>query len=313
MGYANALSFKNVEESDIDCVENYIKYDALKNAAAQLEQSVEGDFESVSFCLQDDQLIEIFGDIHASKLSEFKFERGDKIRIRNLVDYVKDVVDGEGKLKGLAHFELKRKKKPGKLIPLQNKRILNIHTDEEKSKSIEQLKSELHQRIVDVYKLHGISTTDLTDDMVEVEPNGIFGSVDCIECKRCSKKKIKPKRVFYKSRAKSGYWIVANFDTHIKRVHKSSLHGSVAVKKEEVLKAKKKKSCSFTPKSDDDVLSTVQSNPKQQNDIENRQADKLFPVAKPEKCAKSEIIDVEIDLTELDDTNNNEDDVSYHN
>lgn len=104
LGYANALSFKNVDEADIDCVEKYIKNDALKNAAAQLEESVEGDYESVSFCLQEHQLIQIFGEIHALNPSEFQFERGDRIRIRNLVEYVRDVVDGDGKLKRSCTF-----------------------------------------------------------------------------------------------------------------------------------------------------------------------------------------------------------------
>lgn len=105
LGFANAMSFKDVDEADVNFVEEYIKFDALKNATAQLEQSVEGDFESVSFCLQHDQLVEIFGNVHASNPSEFKFERGDKVRIRNIVEYVKDVVDGDGKLKGLGFFE----------------------------------------------------------------------------------------------------------------------------------------------------------------------------------------------------------------
>lgn len=314
MGYANALSFKNIDDADIDCVQSYIKYDALKNAVAQLEHSVEGDYESVSFCLQDNQMIEIFGDIHASNPSEFKFERGDRIRIRSLVEYVKDVVDGEGKLKGLALFESKRKAKPGNIMPLRKKCMLNTHTEKEAKKSIEQLKSELHHRIVDVLKSNGIDTTDLIDDIVKVEPNGIFGLVDCIICKRNSKRKMNPKRVFYKSRAKSGFWVVANFDSHLKRVHKTSSNGSAAINVEKIKKKNNAKSYTFTSESiDNNALSWIQSNTKPPEEIEKHQIDKLLPAATvSNECVKSEIIDVEIDLTELDESNNNEDEVSYN-
>lgn len=195
MGFANAISFKDIDEADIDSVENYIKYDALNNAVDRLEQSVEGDFDSVSFCLHHQQLIEIFGEIHASNPSEFRFERGDRMRIRCIVEYVKDIVDGAGKLKGLGHFELKRKTKPANiLMPLQKKRTLNV--DKKPKKSINELKSELHRRILDVLKLHGINIDDPSDEMVEVEPNGNFGLVNCIVCKQNEgvSRKLRPKR-----------------------------------------------------------------------------------------------------------------------
>lgn len=195
------MSFKDVNEVDIENVEKYIKNDALQSAIDKLEQSVEGEFESVSFCLQD-QIIEIFGEIHASNPSKFKFERGDKIRIRNIVAYVKDVVDGDGKLKGLCHFEMKRKIKPkNSLMPLQQKRKLNIRADEKPIKSIEELKSDLHRRVMDVLKLNNINTNDLNGDMVEVEPNGVYGSVHCIACKRNSKKNCSQSVCFTKQKA----------------------------------------------------------------------------------------------------------------
>lgn len=131
-----------------------------------------GDFESVSFCLDHDQLIEIFGIIHASNPLNFKFERGDIVRIKNLVEYVKEVVDGDGKLKGLGQFEPMRKSKPTKLLmSLKKPRTLNTLTAGRTKESINELKSELHRRIVDVLKSNDVDTNDLNDDMVEVEPN----------------------------------------------------------------------------------------------------------------------------------------------
>lgn len=313
------MSFKDVDDADIESVENYIKFDALKNSVDKLEQSVEGDFESVSFCLQHDQLIEIFGEIHASTPSEFKFERGDKVRIRNLVAYVKDVVDGDGKLKGLGHFEMKRKTKSTNLMPLQKKRRLNNNVNENTKKSIGELKSELHRRTIGVLKLHNIDTDDLDGDMVEVEPNGIFGLVHCVACKRNTKKKLQPKRVYYKSKGGSGYWVVANFDAHIKRMHKSVLVGSTA-NEEKASKVEPMCKIKSDPSLNDDgdgvELSTIQSNLKTRNVIETAKIEEPLPVdIKPN--VTQEIIEVDsemdsiVDLSGLDETNNNESELSY--
>lgn len=317
LGFANASSFKDIDEADIESVEKYIKYNALKNTADQLEQSVGGDYESVSFCLQYDQLVEIFGEIHASNPSEFKFERGDKVRIRNLVEYVKDVVDGDGKLKGLGFFEMKRKtKSKHSLMSLQKPRMLNIQADNKTQKSIGELKSELRRRIVDVLKSHDIDTNDLDDDMVEVEPNGVFGLVHCISCKRSSKKQLQPKRVYYKSKDKSGYWVVANFISHFNRVHKST-----AIKEKKLSKTSKVKSvCKI--KSDPNLNDSnieflpIQSNSKTQNDVEMHQIDDLLPdgAKSNESHEHVEIIEIDsdADLSKLNETNNIEGEVSYN-
>lgn len=316
LGFANALSFKDVDEADITLVEEYIKFDALKEAAAQLEQSVEGDYESVSFCLQHDQLVEIFGNVHASNPSQFKFERGDRVRIRNLVEYVKDVVDGGGKLKGLGYFEMKRKTKSTKsLITLRKPRTLSIHTHQIPKKSIGELKSELHRRITDVLKSHGININNLDDDMVNVEPNGVIGLVNCVVCKNGSKKKLRPKRVYYKSKSNTGYWVVANFDAHIKRVHKSSLHGSTAIEEKKLLNTNQIESVSAMKsnsdlKNDNIELSTSQSN-LTQNDDQMHSNDQTIP-AGTESNVKVEIIqiDSDADLTVLDEPDKYEEELS---
>lgn len=328
MGFANALSFKDVDEADIESVENHIKYDALKNLTDQLEESVAGEFESVSFCVQPDQLICIFGQIHASNPSGFRFERGDKIRIRNLVAYVKDVVDGGGKLKGLGHFEMKRKRKPtNSLMPLvqQKTRKLNIQIDERVRKSLGELKLELHRRIIEVLKSHNIDTNDFDSEMVEVEPNGVFGLVYCIACKRNSKKKLQPKRVFYKYKNESGYWVVSNFDGHIKRMHKSHLIESNA---NEGRPSQFESMCAI--KSDDcknDESSTILSNPKTEKSTEapigelsirTDSNQNVIPtiIEMDSSCDSSDIVEtIEIDsindFSVLDQTNNNDDVLSY--
>lgn len=299
-------------------MENYIKFDALRNTTTQLEQSIEGEYESVSFCLQHDQMVDIFGELYASNPSEFKFERGDKIRIRNLVEYVKDVVDGDGKLKGLQFFEMKCKtKSKSSLMSLQNKRTLKIQVDTKAKKNICELKSELHRRIVDVLTLHDIDTNGLDDDMVEVEPNGVFGLVHCISCKRNSKKQVQPKRVYYKSRGQSGYWVVANFDSHIKRVHKSSPIESTGIKGKKLSKARKIKSICKTksdPTLDDgDIeLSTIQTN---LNNVGTHDTNNPLPDDTKFNESNTQIetieIDSEADMSALNETNNTEGEVSY--
>lgn len=331
MGFANALSFKDVDEADIESVEKYIKYDALKSLTDRLEETVEGDFESISFCLQHDQLIGIFGKIHASNPSEFKFERGDKVRIRNLVAYVKDVVDGDGKLKGLGHFEMKRKTKSTKvLMPLQAKRKINIQVNGRTQKSIDELKSELHRRIIGVLKSHKIDTNGLDSGMVEVEPNCVFGLVYCIACKRNSKKKLHPKRVLYKSTGTSGYWVVSNFGAHLDRMHKSFCTESIE-NEGDPSNVDSKCTIESNPNWKDErniELLTIQSNTKPQNDTEmlairepmsvETEADGNVTQSVLEIDSSSdlpaEIIEIDSlnDSSVLDSTNSNEDGMSYY-
>lgn len=215
--FSNGICFKDVNETDISSVEEYIKNHALNDVTKQLEESFGGHCE---FCLDDEQMIEIFGPRHASNPTEFRFELGDKALIRTLVSHVKQLVDGNGKLSGLARFEMPRKKTRNKpLLSNAKPRSYNKRTKSTTEKSIESLQSELFERVQSCLKSFGIDTSNFSNEMINVEPNKTYGNVQCILCSQDSEVKPKPKRVYYHSGLKSRYWVVENLKKHIHNVH----------------------------------------------------------------------------------------------
>lgn len=78
LGYANAISFKNITDEDIDHVQKRIR-----------EMPI-------------DPALILRGGIVSTK---FTLHRGDKILIKELVSYVKQLVDGNGINSGLHHFK----------------------------------------------------------------------------------------------------------------------------------------------------------------------------------------------------------------
>lgn len=195
LNFGNAISFKDIDDVDIDAVETYIKNHALENVTSQLEKSIGDECQAL---LDDDQLVEIFGEKYAPNPSEFKFLRGDRVKIRSIAAFLKERVDGNGNLTGLAPYKMKtKKKKKQRMVSTTHKSAClpaknNLHV-----KSIEEMKSGLFERIKQCLESFNINTTDLPTDIVDIEPNRVIGLVQCILCKNESKKMLKPKRVFY--------------------------------------------------------------------------------------------------------------------
>lgn len=86
-GFANALAFKTIDETDIDFVENRIR-------AIHVEK-----------CHDIKFLTNTFGKTFASNPSQFQFLRGEKRQIKELVKHVQNVVDKDGINCGIHHFK----------------------------------------------------------------------------------------------------------------------------------------------------------------------------------------------------------------
>lgn len=139
--------------------------------------------------LDDEQLIGIYGPRYASKPAEFKFEPGDRKMIHELVFRVKEVVYGNGKLTGLSHFEMTKKIKRKKFtIPMKKSRPANCKAAPKTDISIEDLRSDLFRRTKQCLDLREINTDELSHEIVDVQPNRIFGQIHCILCPRETKK-----------------------------------------------------------------------------------------------------------------------------
>lgn len=200
-------------------MENYIKDNALCDVINKFNETVDDECE---FVLDDEQLNDIYGPRHASNPAKFKFELGDKKMIRQLASHVKGIVDENGKLKGLGHFEMKKKKKDTKqLISITKQKRPNPKASN-CQESIEMLHSKLYARIQNYLKELNVDFTDFNKDMVTVEPNRIFGAVNCILC-TSEMKKSSSKRVYYHFGSRSSFWTISNFKAHIESVHTSNI------------------------------------------------------------------------------------------
>lgn len=216
--FSNAISFKDVNEADIDSVEKYIKFDALRDVQNQLEQTFDAGDGDCDFLLDEEQLIEVYGPRYASNPSEFRFELGDKKMIRELVAHVKEIVDVNGKMKGLGHFEMKKKRNTKQLLSTTTKTVKNQRATTKNDENIETLRAKLFKRYENYLKGLDVDISELSDDMVVVEPNLVVGKIHCIFCKG-EKKKSPPKSVYYHRGIKSCFWTISNYTSHCVNAH----------------------------------------------------------------------------------------------
>lgn len=220
-GYANALTFKNITNDDIDSVENFIKNDALNylSSITALNESERSGFVKEDEVLVDNQ--QYFGKLYASQPQNFRFQSGDRILIKALVERVKDIVDNNGINAGLKKF---KNKKNIKTKSKSKKRESNTHY-----KLItldEHLKIELTERVKKCMFSYGADKkfnihleNDINIDIVTVcVENGLInGTVRCIICDKEKKRKNLPKKVHYSSGSKWPGWVLSNFAKHLKR------------------------------------------------------------------------------------------------
>lgn len=206
-----------MDDTDIDNVEKYLKNCALNDLLNRLDDTVN---EQCEFSLSYEQMTDIYGPRHASEPSEFRFELGDKKMIRQLVSHVKEMVDGNDKLTGLGHFELKKKKRVAKpLLSIAKPKRPNRRASSECEETIETLQSKLFKRVEEYFKKLNVDTTGLSKDMIDVEPNRVYGKVHCMLCKGDQKKKSCSKRVYYHKGTRSSFWTISNFQSHCENVH----------------------------------------------------------------------------------------------
>lgn len=236
-GYGNALSFKDLCDKDIKETEKYIRTRTLYILQKRLNESMHigDDGEAL---VDDDILVEYFGEAYANDSKNFEFLPGDVKLIKQLVAHVKMLVDGKGLNKGLKLFDLPKSRKPlngtqtikvDKLVPKQENSEQNEKKNQESDNDgQQQLKSSLFQKIMDCLRSYNanqfVDLENVSQDIVKVDTeNGkICGTVQCVICRNKTGKDVQAKKVSYHCGGTSQYWIPSNFITHLKRIHKLS-------------------------------------------------------------------------------------------
>lgn len=229
-GFNNALIFKTIKDEDLSALQEYVKSKLFN----RLE--LDGVHKDVYSCF--------FGGF-VNRPEEFEFNTGEERLIRQMAKYVENKVNTPNENAGLPHFQntqnlnLKRlqswrkelietplglifgpdgisengkKRKSAKKRPNEiNIEILKENLFETARKKI---KSHTGKNYSDESKIRfNIDNVDARID----ENMGIKGKIYCPLCDTNSPvREVKP---FYQICNGAGYWIISNYDGHLKRYH----------------------------------------------------------------------------------------------
>lgn len=228
-GFANPLSFKKITDTEIMIVETFIRTKTMD--FLQQRQSDNIDRQCDAF-FDDEELIDHFGELYANNPTLFEFHEGHKIFIREIVDHVKRIVDGNGINTGLGFFQNVRRyrkraaSRASKLTENQNYKLVKLSVKPVEGNN---LKFELIRKVAACFepymtdaRLEGESMN--IDECIVVVQNEdgskIYGDVSCIICKVENRKNQKPKRVYYNIKSESkGCWVLSNIIKHLQHSH----------------------------------------------------------------------------------------------
>lgn len=263
-GYSNPISFKDIGDSDITFVENFIKKDAFDFVTKSLNESLienKSDYQC-DVLISDEQKIEIFGRTYAQRSELFQFMPGDISLIRNLAARVKELVDGNGNLSGLELFEPPKKKRKAtihsvlsvaakkKCMPKTNHKLVTTRLNDDE---IAILQSNLYEKVENCLKLHSIDTTKLSPNLIEISECGKYATIVCILCP--DERHQNPLSVYYaQPEHRSNYWVLANFTKHLRTQHNAISNPAKANETKTKEKKKKNKSlCDLLTKSEEET------------------------------------------------------------
>lgn len=231
-GFANPLSFKNVTDAEISIVETFIRTKTMDFLRQRMCDSIN---EQCDVLVADEELIDHFGELYANNQGSFMFHAGDIILIKELVDHVQRIVDGNGKNTGLVFFqntEPIRKRAPLRTQVSGNKKQKLPGKSLVKPIEEENLKAELIRKVTICFKpymseVHANNETiNMNECVVVLKPEDgskIYGDISCIICNVENRKNQKPKRVYYNTKGKSkGCWVLSNIMKHLQLKHNLS-------------------------------------------------------------------------------------------
>lgn len=220
-GYGNALTFQDVDDSDITAVQDFIRNKALGFLANKIDESFPDDARESDLLIEDDLLEEYFGPLFKQKTDEFEFRSGDIKLIKQIKKYVKNKIDKNG----MKVFVPKPRRPKRKVTNVsQNPTPPDIFDSDT---MLTTLKTSLFTKIMASYQMYNVNelvdlqNVDPDTVSVSIETGQIFGHVYCVLCQNdITKKNQKPIRISHHSEDRSEYWIPSNFITHLRRKHK---------------------------------------------------------------------------------------------
>lgn len=223
-GFNDPLAFKDLNDKDIEKIEKYMRERALEFVAS-IHESVD---TTCNVLLDNEQLTDIFGERYSTCPEQFQFLPGQINLIKILVSHVKKLVDGDGENMGLSQFNAKKKRAPKKttnLLQALNRIDDHRHTDRTTAineASHDLLVDQLYEKLLTCLISHGVDTTNMNKNSVEVDESGAHGDIHCALCPNSE-----IQRVFYhsaNSSRKRSYWVMSNYNRHLEKIHKLKIN-----------------------------------------------------------------------------------------
>lgn len=94
-GYGNALTFKDLDDSDIAAVQEFIRNKTLNFISKDLHESI-GEHEECDVLLTEDLLEEYFGPLYKNSTDQFEFRSGDIKLIKQIKKFVEKTITEKG-------------------------------------------------------------------------------------------------------------------------------------------------------------------------------------------------------------------------
>lgn len=213
----------NITEDDINQIENVVREEGLDHATKMLQKKLDVQCDVL---LNENHLVDYFGESYASDPSNFRFVIGDKKLIRLVRDHLVKKQNENG-AKYMRRFRKKPDRKNKTNRPPNNQFPGSDDIDDTNVAFSTDLTISLFEKLKKSMKLFGIDDAiiqSMTQNLVSVKvvDGNIAAEIFCVLCQNdtTKKRKLNGKKVFYKCGSNSKYWVLSNFIEHLKMVHK---------------------------------------------------------------------------------------------
>lgn len=181
--------------------------------------------------IDGEQMKQHFGEFFASNPTRFKFLSGDRKCIQKVINLIQDHIQKYGRKRAMNHFIDKSKNpqqscKRLKMSDPEDRSISEVECNVENAHcSLTVIESNLYTSVMQKMVKSGIPSSILNKFDKSIvrtgrdEKGNIYGEVSCIACRlqKDCQENVKPKKVYYRSKAGKKSWVLSNFTKHLEK------------------------------------------------------------------------------------------------
>lgn len=230
-GFRDAVTIKNIDETVILYVENYIKTDLVKLLLKNDEE-----YDRCMF----------FGKRYATDPESFVFSLGEKIQLKEIAIFANKIFNkpgprffsaNSGKMKNIldtinfrdtGRLFIDKRNNQHNSVQETNKREEIVDEEKLKSKLLADTQLTLKSLKVSQEHINKLTEKNIT---VEIDNGNITGKIECVLCDEPrTKRQKKEHTVSTKFEKGTYYWILSNYSKHFKNMHGANKTGSATCK-----------------------------------------------------------------------------------